>query len=123
MKLNEMNAEIVAACGMAPRSVQMVQKETFRRLRQAIASGERVLIPGFGSFSTKEKPAEGDTATTKVIRFKMQEPDEQSPDEDRKAKKLAKKLKKAAASEEEGDETGDAAETPLPDEQKQHSAD
>jgi nucleoid DNA-binding protein len=104
MKLNEMNEEIAAACDMRAKSVAMVQKETFRRLREAVEKGERVLIPGFGIFSTKEKPASEGVEASKVVRFRILAREEQpavaSPEE-RKAKKQAKKTKKAAATEEE----------------------
>jgi nucleoid DNA-binding protein len=98
MKLNEMNEEIATACDMRAKSVMTVQKETFRRLREVLEKGERVLIPGFGAFSTKEKPASEGAEASKTIRFRLLAREEQpvaaSPEE-RKAKKQAKKAKKA----------------------------
>jgi nucleoid DNA-binding protein len=100
MKLNEMNEEIATASDMRAKSVLAVQKETFRRLREILEKGERVLIPGFGAFSTKEKAASEGAEASKAIRFRLPAREEQaaaiSPEE-RKAKKQAKKAKKAEA--------------------------
>jgi len=111
LKLHEINEEIAKACDMRTKSVLAVQRETFRRLREIIERGDRVSIPEFGTFLTKEKAAADGGEATKTIRFRLQtastEADETS-DEDRKARRQAKKAKKAEAA--EGDaEGGDAA--------------
>ncbi len=92
MKLGEMNEQIAAFCDVRAKSVVAIQKETFRRLRETIEQGERVAIPGFGVFLTKERPAKEGEESTKSIRFKMQARTEQSENAsraDRKAKKQA----------------------------------
>ena len=113
MKLNELKEEIATACDMRAKAVLAVQKETFRKLREAIERGERVIIPDFGVFSTKERTAQEGEEPKKSIRFKLHSSDEKAassesagdaaapaPDE-RKAKRQAKKAAKADAAQAE----------------------
>ncbi len=102
MKLNEFNEQIATACDIRAKSVAMVQKETFRRLREAVEKGERVLIPGFGIFSTKEKPASEGVEASKIVRFRILAREEQPAvvsQEERRAMKQAKKTKNATTTE------------------------
>lgn len=109
MKLGEMNEQIAASCEMRAKSVLAVQKETFRRLRETIEKGERVIIPGFGIFSTKEKSGKEGKAPTKSIRFKMQTArDEQAES----ASKAERKAKKQANKKTEGADAKDSDATP-----------
>lgn len=74
MKLKEMTDAVAAACDMKPRAVASVQQETFRLINEAIEKGERVVIPGFGSFMSKELPQEGGAPKT-VVRFRRKSED------------------------------------------------
>lgn len=111
MKLHEINEEIAKVCDMRIKSVLAVQRETFRRLREIIESGDRVTIPEFGTFLTKEKAAAEGGEATKFVRFRLLAAPEGAAEvsgEDRKARRQAKKAKKVEAAE-GGEEAGDAA--------------
>jgi nucleoid DNA-binding protein len=73
MKLKELNEGIAKACNLPPRSVLKAQMETFRQLRVAIESGERVVVPGFGIFFLKEMAAEDGKPAEKAIRFRVRD--------------------------------------------------
>jgi nucleoid DNA-binding protein len=70
MKLKELNEAIATACNVRPQVVTAVQAETFRRVRASLDQGEKVVIPDFGIFITKDVAAEGDQPAKKVVRFK-----------------------------------------------------
>lgn len=110
MKLHEINDEIAKACGMRTKQVLAVQKETFRRLREILEKGERVTIPGLGSFMTRERPAPEGGEATKSIRFRLQTAvTADVSDEERKARRQAKMAKKAAGEGGAGEATAAAA--------------
>jgi nucleoid DNA-binding protein len=100
VKLKELNEQIAAACEMTPRAVANVQAETFRRIDAALARGERVHVPDFGIFSTKEVAAEDGQPASRSVRFRRRD------DED------GRKSRKKRAKEETSDEakTDEAAE-------------
>ena len=75
MKLKEMTEAIATACDLKPKQVLAVQRETFRMIAEAVDKGERVMIPDFGSFSTREMPQEG-AEPKKVVRFRRKSADE-----------------------------------------------
>ena len=71
MKLKELNEAIATACNVRPQLVTTVQAETFRQLRASLDKGEKVIIPEFGIFVTKEVAATDEEPAKKVIRFKV----------------------------------------------------
>ncbi|MBV9991131.1 MAG: HU family DNA-binding protein [Alphaproteobacteria bacterium] len=75
MKLKEMTEAIATACELKPRQVLAVQRETFRMIAEAADKGERVTIPDFGTFSTREMPQEG-AEPKKIVRFRRKSADE-----------------------------------------------
>lgn len=70
MKLKELNEAIATACNVRPQVVTAVQAETFRQLRASLDKGEKVIIPEFGIFLTKEVAATDEEPAKKVVRFK-----------------------------------------------------
>jgi nucleoid DNA-binding protein len=70
MKLKELNEAIATACNVRPQVVTAVQAETFRQLRASLEKGEKVIIPEFGIFLTKDVEAKDDQPAKKVVRFK-----------------------------------------------------
>jgi nucleoid DNA-binding protein len=71
MKLKELNEAIATACNVRPQLVTTVQAETFRQLRASLEKGEKVIIPDFGIFLTKEVAATEEEPAKKIIRFKV----------------------------------------------------
>jgi nucleoid DNA-binding protein len=70
MKLKELNEAIATACNVRPQVVTAVQAETFRQLRASLDKGEKVIIPEFGIFLSKEIAATDEEPAKKVVRFK-----------------------------------------------------
>ena len=58
MKLKELNEAIAGACNVRAQVVTAVQAETFRQLRASLDKGEKVIIPEFGIFISKDVAAE-----------------------------------------------------------------
>ena len=84
MKLQDWNQDIATACETKPRVVAAVQKETFRRLREALARTEKVQIADFGTFISKEIPAEGETPARTAVKFKLRDESEAATRKERK---------------------------------------
>jgi nucleoid DNA-binding protein len=102
MKLQDLNQDIATACETKPKMVATVQKETFRRLREALAKGEKVQIAEFGTFSSKEVPAEGETPARTVVRFKLRDEAEAANRKERKqARREAGKAEEGEGEKEE----------------------
>jgi nucleoid DNA-binding protein len=70
MKLKELNEAIATACNVRPQVVTAVQAETFRQLRASLDKGEKIVIPEFGIFLTKEVAAKDDQPAKKIVRFR-----------------------------------------------------
>jgi len=70
MKLKELNEAIATACNVRPQVVTAVQAETFRQLRASLDKGEKIVIPEFGIFLSKEIAATDEEPAKKVVRFK-----------------------------------------------------
>jgi nucleoid DNA-binding protein len=70
MKLKELNEAIATACNVRPQVVTAVQAETFRQLRASLDKGEKIIIPEFGIFLTREVAATDEEPAKKVVRFK-----------------------------------------------------
>jgi nucleoid DNA-binding protein len=70
MKLKELNEAIATACNVRPQVVTAVQAETFRQLRASLDKGEKIIIPEFGIFLTKDVAATDEEPAKKVVRFK-----------------------------------------------------
>lgn len=103
MKLKEVNEAIATACNVRPNVVNSVQAETFKQLRAALEKGEKVIIPGFGHFVTREVPGKDGEPAKKSLRFKLKSEAEQ--EEQDKKNKEARKAKKAAAAAADAGET------------------
>ena len=111
MKLNEMADRIAQTCDLRPKAVLAVQKETFRLLGEAMDKGERIVIPAFGSFATREL-AQADGTTKKAVKFRRKtdetqpetaETAEAAPEADaekKKARRAKRAEKKDAAAKE-----------------------
>lgn len=95
MRLKELNDAIATTCNVRANVVSQVQNETFRALRAALDKGEKVMIPDFGVFMTKDVPAEGDKPGKKVVRFKMRSGE--AKDKKVKKDKAGRKAKKEGA--------------------------
>lgn len=104
MKLKELNDAIAATCNVRANIVTAVQNETFRQLRTALEKGEKITIPEFGIFVTKDVPAENGQPAKKLIKFRAKDG---GGGEDRKAKREEKKKQKAAESAAGGGADGD----------------
>ena len=100
MKLKDINDAVATACNVRPNVVNSVQAETFKQLRVALEKGEKVMIPGFGVFVTREVPGKEGEPAKKSLRFKLRDEAEQAEKE--KKSKEARKAKKAAAGGEGG---------------------
>jgi len=70
MKLKELNEAIATACNVRPQVVTAVQAETFRQLRASLDKGEKIIIPEFGIFVSKEIAATDEEPARKVVKFK-----------------------------------------------------
>lgn len=105
MKLKELNDAIATACNVRPNVVSSIQTETFKQLRAAFDKGEKIVIPDFGQFVTRDVPAEGDKPAKKVIKFRLKSGDDKdkAKKEAKKAERKAKGEGKAATSSEGGD--------------------
>jgi nucleoid DNA-binding protein len=110
MKLQDLNQDIAAACETKPKVVAAVQKETFRRLREALAKGEKVQIAEFGAFSPKEIPAAGETPARTVVKFKLREEAQAAGRKERKqARREAAKAAEGEGAKEGADGRAEAA--------------
>lgn len=97
MKLKDINDSIATTCNVRPNVVSAVQEETFKQLRAALEKGEKVMIPGFGIFVTREVPGKDGEPAKKSLRFKLRDENEQAADEKAKANRKAKRAAAAAA--------------------------
>lgn len=70
MKLKELNEAIATACNVRPQVVTAVQAETFRQLRASLEKGEKIIVPEFGIFLSKEVAATDEEPAKKIVRFK-----------------------------------------------------
>jgi nucleoid DNA-binding protein len=120
MKLNEMADRIAKTCELRPKAVLAVQKETFRLLGEAMDKGERIVIPAFGSFATRELP-QADGTTKKAVKFRRKtdesqpetaeaapEADAEADAEKKKARRAKRAEKKDAAAKEAAPDDDDA---------------
>ena len=69
MKLRDLNESIAQTCDVRSNVVSAVQLETFRQMRTALEKGEKVLIPEFGIFVSREVK-DKDGTTKHIIRFR-----------------------------------------------------
>jgi nucleoid DNA-binding protein len=95
MKLKDINDAVATACNVRPNVASAVQTETFKQIRMALEKGEKVIIQGFGIFSTREVPGENGEPAKKTLRFKMKS--EKELEERDLKNKEARKAKRAAA--------------------------
>src|SRR5450432_3384677 len=95
MKLKDINDSVATTCNVRSNVVSSVQAETFKHLRAALEKGEKVIIPGFGLFSTREVPRKDGEPAKKNLRFKLRDENEQEGNE--KKAKANRRAKKAAA--------------------------
>jgi len=95
MKLKELTEGIAGTCNVRPQVVSAVHAETFRLVRAALDKGERVTIPGFGIFVSKEVAGENGEPAKKVLRFRARN-DDVKADEKKKARREKKKAEKSA---------------------------
>lgn len=73
MKLKEINDAVAATCNVRISVVTAVQTETFRQMLAAIDKGEKVIVPEFGIFHTKDVPGEGGAPGKKLLRFRRKD--------------------------------------------------
>jgi nucleoid DNA-binding protein len=104
MKLKELNEAIATACNVRPNVVNAIQSETFKQLKAALEKGDKVIIPEFGMFMTRDVPGEGGAPATKLIKFRPRAGDGAKEGKD----KAARKAKRAAAEATKGGEAGAA---------------
>jgi nucleoid DNA-binding protein len=100
MKIHELSDEIASACGIRPKVVISVQKETFRLVRAALDKGERVQIPDFGIFSIKDVAGKEGEPGKRAVRFKLKDgkaDKDGGPPEGANAKDPSRRGKKKAA--------------------------
>lgn len=102
MKLKELSDAIAATCNVRANIVTAVQTETFRQLRMALEKGEKVTIPDFGMFVTKDVPGENGQPAKKLVKFR-----EKGGDDKKAKREEKKKQKKAAEAAGGGAEAGD----------------
>jgi nucleoid DNA-binding protein len=93
MRLKEISEGVAKTCDMPVRSVLKAQMETFRQLRVAIESGERVAIPGFGIFFLKEIAEKDGKPAEKMVRLRMTDAvaDESDAGKDKRAERAEKR--------------------------------
>ena len=96
MKLKEITDAVATTCNVRPNVVHSVLEESFKHLRAALEKGEKVMIPGFGIFVTREVPGEDGGPAKKTLRFKLRNENEEGEGKEGKNKE-ARKAKKAAA--------------------------
>ena len=105
MKLKDINDAVATACNVRPNVVSSVQAETFKQLRIVLEKGEKVMIPGFGVFVTREVPGKDGEPAKKSLRFKLRDEKEQA-EKEQKAKE-ARKAKKAAGGDVAAESSGE----------------
>lgn len=104
MKLKEITDSVATTCNVRPNVVHSVLGETFKHLRVALEKGEKIAIPGFGVFVTREVPGKDGGPAKKTLRFKLRDESEEGEGKEGKNKE-ARKAKKAAAAAAAGGET------------------
>ena len=57
MKKSEFIRQVAAQAGMTQKDTERVLDAAFCSLADALAAGERLTIPGFGTFDTKKRAA------------------------------------------------------------------
>jgi nucleoid DNA-binding protein len=97
MKLKDINEAVATTCNVRPNVVSAVQAETFKQVRIALEKGEKVTIPGFGIFATREVPGKDGGPAKKTLRFKLRDDEGKDGKEDKKEARKAKKAAAAAA--------------------------
>jgi len=70
MKLKELNDAIATACNVRPNVVTAIQTETFKQLKAALDKGEKIVIPEFGMFVSREVAGEEGAPGKKTFRFR-----------------------------------------------------
>jgi nucleoid DNA-binding protein len=70
MKSKQLVAQIASTCNLRQETAAAVVEEVFRQIRAALDSGERVEIPDFGNFISREVSGEGGEPGKRVIRFR-----------------------------------------------------
>jgi hypothetical protein len=93
MKLKELNEAIAGACNVRAQVVTAVQAETFRQLRASLDKGEKVIIPEFGIFISKDVAAEDGQPAKRVVRFRPKKDGEAKGDPDKKREKRERREK------------------------------
>ncbi len=91
MRLKELSESVAKTCDQPVRSVLKAQMETFRQLRSAMESGERVAIPGFGIFYMKEVAGEEGKPAEKIARFRMTDAATEEAGKDKRAERAEKR--------------------------------
>jgi HU domain fused to wHTH, Ig, or Glycine-rich motif len=97
MKLRELNEAIAQTCDVRANVVSAVLAEAFRQMRVALDKGDKIVIPEFGMFLSRESTGE-DGTVTRVVRFREKTGD-------RGEKKKAKAA--ATPGSDEGEEGGE----------------
>jgi len=70
MKSKQLVAQVASTCNLRQETAAAVVREVFRQIRAALDSGERVEIPDFGNFISREVSGEGGEPGKRVIRFR-----------------------------------------------------
>jgi nucleoid DNA-binding protein len=109
MKLKELNEAIASACNVRAQVVTAIQTETFKQLSAALDKGERVAIPDFGIFATKDVPGGEGQPSKKVVRFKQKTGEGKKEGAAREGRGEARRQKRAEAKAARASKTGDAA--------------
>ena len=101
MKLKQLNEAIAAACNVRPQVVSAIQAETFRQIRAALDKGEKVIVPDWGIFTTRDVPAGEGEPARKLTRFRERAGDGGKAGKNKnKPEGQSKKPKKKSAGEE-----------------------